>query len=272
MQCGAPWTRRPARPEISCARRQNPRHALAAPQRRSDVGPRARANQLTALSSEPVIRSWVRNTAELARSAFFACSWLKTSSAIALPGSCVCMTEVLTLETSADCTTDTEFRRRTVGLAEVAVDPDDAAGNQDHARARVEHRVQNHLRGMEHAAQVDVADAVELLDRRLLQPRVLGDAGVVDQHVDAANSFLHSGGPVIQRFAVGDVERKAQDMRVSGAHQRDGRLDAFGLEVADHDIDSSSANFSAVASPMPWAAPAMIATVYLSRMLEGAPG
>jgi hypothetical protein len=38
---------------------------------------------------------------------------------------------------------------------------------------------------MEHAAQVDVDHRVELLQRHLLQPRVLGDAGVVDQHVDA---------------------------------------------------------------------------------------
>ena len=33
---------------------------------------------------------------------------------------------------------------------------------------------------MEHAAQVDVDHAVELLQRHFLKPRVLGDAGVVD--------------------------------------------------------------------------------------------
>jgi hypothetical protein len=99
---------------------------------------------------------------------------------------------------------DAELAGGIVGLAEVAVDADHAAGVEDHARALRQHRRQHGLRAMEHAAQVDVDDRVELRQRHLLQPCVLGDAGVVDQHVDAAETLLHGRGHVVQRLAVGD--------------------------------------------------------------------
>jgi len=43
---------------------------------------------------------------------------------------------------------------------------------------------------VEHAPQVDVDDAVELLERHLLQTCILGDPGIVDQHIDAAKAVL----------------------------------------------------------------------------------
>ena len=78
-----------------------------------------------------------------------------------------------------------------VGLAEVAVDADHRAGVENHAAALRHHGVGHGLGAMEHAAQVDVDHAVELLQRHLLQPRILGDASVVHQHVDAAKAFHH---------------------------------------------------------------------------------
>ena len=66
---------------------------------------------------------------------------------------------------------------------------------------------------MEDGAQVDVDHAVELLQGHLLQSRVLRDAGVVHQHVDAAVSRQHLGYHGCHARAVGHVQRMPLGLR-----------------------------------------------------------
>ena len=87
----------------------------------------------------------------------------------------------------------------------------------------------------EAGAQVDVDHRVELLERHLLQPRVAGDAGVVDQHVDAAELRLDGGDHRVDRLAVGDVDREARRLRARLAALRDRGVHRLGLHVADDD-------------------------------------
>jgi hypothetical protein len=76
---------------------------------------------------------------------------------------------------------------------------------------------------------------VELLQRHLLQPRVLGDAGVVDQHVDAAELFLDAGDHGIDRFALRHVHLKAGGGRAERLALRDDLVHRRLLDVADDD-------------------------------------
>ena len=70
----------------------------------------------------------------------------------------------------------------------------------------LQHDVDDGLRAVVDALQVDVDDVVELVLGHLLELRVLDDAGVVDQRVDPApfghHAFDHPGDAVL----VGDVD------------------------------------------------------------------
>ena len=88
-------------------------------------------------------------------------------------------------------------------------DVDDAA-----AAARL-HAGNDRLAGVESRRQVDRQDGVPLLDREFLDRRDKLDAGVVDQHIDAAESFLGAGDHRVDLVrpghvgrGIGDVDRK----------------------------------------------------------------
>jgi hypothetical protein len=130
---------------------------------------------------------------------------------------------------------DAELRGRIVRLPEVAVDADDAAGVEDHARALRDQGIDHGLGTMEDPAQVDVDDGVELLQRHLLQPRVLGDAGVVDEHVDTAELGLHRGDHGVDLGAVGDVDDEAQRPHAHGVAGGNRGVDALAPHVAGDD-------------------------------------
>jgi hypothetical protein len=119
--------------------------------------------------------------------------------------------------------------------------PDHAAGVEDDAGALRHHGVGHRLRAVEDAAQVDVDDGVELLQRHLLQPCVLRDAGVVDQHVDAAaTGFLHGRHHGVDRVALRHVHTMPEGTRAQCAALRDGGLDGVAAHVA-HVNDSALA-------------------------------
>ena len=88
---------------------------------------------------------------------------------------------------------------------------------------------------MEHAAQVDVDHAVELLQRHFLQARVLGDAGVVDQHVDAAEFFLDAGDHGIDHFALRHVHLIARRRGAERLALLDDLVHSTLFDVADDD-------------------------------------
>ena len=87
---------------------------------------------------------------------------------------------------------------------------------------------------MEHAAQIHVDDAVKLLEAHLLQPRVLGDAGVVDQHVDAAKMLQHLGHQRINLGALRHVEHAPQPLGAQGLTLRQHLIDGALAQIADH--------------------------------------
>ncbi len=92
---------------------------------------------------------------------------------------------------------------------------------------------------MEDAAQVDVDDGVELGDRHLLQARVPGDAGVVDQGVDAAEAGQRAGDHRIDLRAVGHVD---DDADAGGTAHRDGAdLRHGGVDVVQVAHDDAGA-------------------------------
>ena len=75
-----------------------------------------------------------------------------------------------------------------------------------HAGVLLEHDVDDRFRAVVDALEVDVDDALELLVGHLLELRVLNDAGVVHQRVDAAPLGHDTGDHPRDAFLVGDVD------------------------------------------------------------------
>jgi len=128
---------------------------------------------------------------------------------------------------------DAELAGGVVGLAEVAVDTDDGAGVEDDAAALGHHGVGDGLRAVEDAAQVHVYDFVELLERHFLQARILGDAGVVDEDVDAAELVFDLADHGIDHGALGHVHHITDGLGAQGLALFDGFIDAGLLDVAN---------------------------------------
>ena len=71
----------------------------------------------------------------------------------------------------------------------------------------VEEVLDRRLRAQEGAAHVDRHHPVEIGDMRLVRLAVDLDAGIVDQHVEAAEQLDHPGEQRIDRVLVGDIGR-----------------------------------------------------------------
>ncbi len=110
-----------------------------------------------------------------------------------------------------------KFGGGVVGLAKIAIQTDDRAGVQDHTAALGHHAISHGLRAVENTAQVDVNDLVKLLNGHFLQAGVLGDAGVVDQHINAAKLGLDLGHHIVNHGALCHVHDKALDRGARGA-------------------------------------------------------
>src|SRR6185312_5915638 len=84
--------------------------------------------------------------------------------------------------------------------------------------------------------QVDVHDMPEFLGRQPGGRNVVGDPGVVDEHIEAAEPLY---GGVDQRLAVlvaGDVRRYRERVAARGPDQLDGRAEPVGPSGRDDDI------------------------------------
>src|SRR6185312_6990415 len=128
-----------------------------------------------------------------------------------------------------------ELGRRVVGLAEVAVQADDRRRVEDAARVLREHDVDDRLRAVVDALEIDVDDALELLVGHLGEARVLDDAGVVDQRVDAAPRRHHRLDHPRDAPLVGDVDLEGQRFAPGRANRVGGLLRGGEVDVADGD-------------------------------------
>ena len=131
------------------------------------------------------------------------------------------------------------------------------------------HDVGHRLGAVPGALRVDVDDAIELILGHRDELRVLHDARVVDQHVDAAVALHHRLDHGLNRRAVGDVHEKPMRVATDIANRGDGLIDGRLVQVADDDDRAlRGANLSAVACPMPRPAPVMMDTLSSSRMID----
>ena len=87
---------------------------------------------------------------------------------------------------------------------------------------------------MENTPQVDVNHLVKLRQRHFLQPGVLGDAGVVHQHIDAAELILNLRHHGIDHLAVGHVHQAAYGLCAQRLALRNGGVHARLPQVADN--------------------------------------
>ena len=153
--------------------------------------------------------------------------------------------------------------------ARTAAERGDGGGVQDHAALPLLlHRTGPVLDAEEHAAHEHAEGVVPILDAGLRQrSECAPDAGVVEEHVDAAELRRGAGD---QRFDVGlrrDVDPLERDPPlVPGlVGEREGVLRGAFVQVADDDACAFVEKRSALARPMPLPPPVITATLSASR-------
>ena len=97
------------------------------------------------------------------------------------------------------------LRGDVVGLAGIAGDADHRGDVDDAAEAAAHHRMRELARQPEHGAEIDVDHRVEILVRHAHEQPVLGDAGIVDQDVDAFELGLGLLAERLDLAAVGQI-------------------------------------------------------------------
>ena len=111
--------------------------------------------------------------------------------------------------------------------------PADRPEVDDHAAARRLHRRHHRLGGEELVAEIDVHPLVPIGGRDVGDRVAIVVAGIVDQHVHAAQRFLHVGEHPRDRVEVGQVQPAEQrHMRRACAQPLDQRQ-RFGLGNVD---------------------------------------
>ena len=100
---------------------------------------------------------------------------------------------------------------------------------------------QEGLRAVHHAPEVDVHDAVDVLELHVLDLAVVGDSGIVEDRVDPAE-MIGDGLRVLEhRFAFGDVEQLAVHLRAGRLDEPLGLGETVGVDVADGDLGAALA-------------------------------
>ena len=98
-----------------------------------------------------------------------------------------------------------QFGRAIIGLAKIAVQPGGRRRHQDAAIALLAHQFPHSLRAVDTADQVNVHHGAEIVQRHLHECLVAQDAGIVDQDIDAAPTFLDVGDHLFHSRHVGDA-------------------------------------------------------------------
>ena len=91
-----------------------------------------------------------------------------------------------------------------------ALEPFHARDVHDAARALLDHRAQHVLRDQERSLQVDVDDAVPLVDRQLVREPAAADAGSVHEHIDAPVAVARGADRRLDERLVAHVEPLAE--------------------------------------------------------------
>ena len=144
------------------------------------------------------------------------------------------------------------FEATVVGLAGIAGDADHRGDVDDAAEAAAHHRMGELAGQPEHRPQIDVDHRVEILVRHAHEQPVLGDAGIVDEDVDAFELGLGLLAERLDLGGAGQIGRK--DLRAAAelAGQRLELLDAGAVQA---DRRALRMQARAIASPMPPDAP-----------------
>ena len=166
---------------------------------------------------------------------------------------------------------DTELGRAVVDLSEVADQPARRRHVDVAAALLVLEMRCGGARDVEHAAQVHVVDRVELGARHLVEHRVAQDAGIVDQHVDAAVRIERILDDAVRGVPVRDVAHAGNRLAAATADfvddpTRDGR-DRRPLPAGVTPTSLTTtlapdvAASLAISAPMPLPAPVMTITL-----------
>src|ERR1022692_900137 len=131
---------------------------------------------------------------------------------------------------------DTELGRSIIGLAEIAVDPDDGRRIENAARILLEHDVDHGPGAVVDALEVDVDHPIELLVGHFLELRVLDDACVVDQGVYPAPFGHHASDHYGDRLLIGDIDAEADGIASGVGNQRRCFLGRRDVNVANCDF------------------------------------
>src|SRR5262249_4336444 len=123
-----------------------------------------------------------------------------------------------------------------VGLPEVAVDPHDRRGIQDHPGALLDHDPRHRLGAVIRALEVHVDYAIDLILAHLQQLRVLHDPRVVAQDVAPAITLHDCVNHGLNRSRYGDVDDEAVRLAAGMAHVFHCHVDGLLIEVADDDL------------------------------------
>jgi hypothetical protein len=129
-----------------------------------------------------------------------------------------------------------ELARRVIGLSEISGQPDDRRSIQDHARLLLEHDVDDRLRAVVRALEVDVDDPIELIFGHVLELGIGHDPGVVDQHVDLAAALVNRTYHCLDARHVGHVHGKRHRLATHRFDHAGGVFSSLGVHVTDrHD-------------------------------------
>ena len=107
----------------------------------------------------------------------------------------------------------TGFRRRIVGLSELAPLAVERRYVDDAAIAAIQHAFPNGPCNVEDAVQIGLDNGIPLVGNHSLHGAVAGDAGAVDQYVNRAKTLLHFGHHARTVFSRRDITTDEADLQ-----------------------------------------------------------
>ncbi len=102
---------------------------------------------------------------------------------------------------------------------------------------------------MEDPTQVDIDDLIELLDRHVHESGILGDAGIVDQHIDTAMARKAASDDILDCATIRDVQRLAMRMRAHRLEVLQTVVEAAGATIAGDDDGAFLSEFPSCGQP-----------------------
>mmetsp|Transcript_4741 Transcript_4741/g.12166 ORF Transcript_4741/g.12166 Transcript_4741/m.12166 type:complete len:339 (+) Transcript_4741:113-1129(+) len=120
-----------------------------------------------------------------------------------------------------------------VGLPGVSDLPDDRGDVDDAAGALLHGELEEGLRAVEDAAEVDVDDGLPRVGLHSHDEAVAGDSGVVDQYVDGSEGLDGFGEELLDRVGIGGIGLDGNGVTAGGLDLGDGRFGGILGSVGD---------------------------------------